>query len=125
MATVREIISRSMRKIGLIGPREEAEAEEMAEALDAFNAMFHGWKLRGVDLTHTDVTLNDTFPLGQEYEEGTVFLLAARISPDYEIPARFDADDWFRTFQAAYFATNEATIAPGLLNMPSQRTWFS
>ncbi|NBT32030.1 MAG: hypothetical protein EBT13_09060 [Rhodobacteraceae bacterium] len=121
MTTTREIVHRALTKIGVIDMGDAAPADEATHALDALNAMMHGWKLRGVDLTHTDLAMGDTFSLASEYEEGTVYLLAARLSPDFQAPAGFDADDWFRAFQAAYRQANTVTMPPGLLNMPSQK----
>lgn len=107
MTTIRDIIARAYRKIGVAAVDMELTADQVAHGLDAFNAMVHGWKLRGVDLAHSDVAATDAFPLGPEYVEGTVYLLAARLSPDYMVPPSFDADDWFRTFQA-----HNTTAAP-------------
>lgn len=121
MTTAREIVTRALVKIGVTDMGDGFEAEQASHALDALNMMMHGWKLRGVDITHTDLVLGDTFPLASEYEEGTVYMLAARLSPDYQVPAAFDADDWFRAFQAAYRQVNAVTMPPGLLNMPSQK----
>ena len=67
-----------------------------------------------------DVTLNDEFPLGSEFLEGTIFLLASRISPDFILPASFDADDWFRGIQAAYATIPTLTVPDALLRPPSR-----
>lgn len=121
MTTAREIVTRALVKIGVADMGDSYESEQASHALGALNAMMHAWKLRGVDITHTDLALGDTFPLASEYEEGAAYMLASRISPDYQAPASFDADDWFRGFQAAYRQANAATMPPGLLNMPSQQ----
>lgn len=120
MTLTLEIVKRAYRKIGVLSQGVELSAEEIADGLDALNAMIHGWKLRGVDTSHTDVSAGDAFPLAAEYEEGTVYLLASRLSPDYMIPQAFDADDWFRTFQAAYSDPTIVTMPLALTRMPSQ-----
>lgn len=119
MTTIRDIITRAFRKIGVSGEGETLEAETLTEGLDAFNDMLQGWKLRGVDLRTEDFEANDTFDLGPEFREGCVYLLASRLSPNYEMPQGFDADDWFRTFQAAYMVIEPATFPRSLLKMPS------
>lgn len=121
MTTVNEFIADTLRKLTVQGIPDNGDPEQTAHALRALNRMLHGWKLRGVDVAHVDVTLSDTFPLDEEYEEGAMYILASRISPDYSRPLGFDADDWFRGIQAAYMQSSKATIAPGLLDMPSQR----
>lgn len=119
MTTVRDIVTRAYRKIGVGGHGEDLEAAEMADGVEALNAMIFGWKLAGVDTEHTAVTPSDTFPLDAEYEEGTVYLLADRLSPDYEMPARFDADAWFRRFQAAYFTATDVTLDDAVIKASS------
>lgn len=124
MTKASEIVARSLRKIGVAAQGEAITAHDSADAIEALNAMMHGWKLAGVDLEHTDLALTDDFPLGAEFEEGTVYNLAARLSVDYELPAAFDADDWFRKFQAAYATAQLLTVDGALLNMPSQRNYY-
>jgi len=118
MATALDIVTRAYRKAGIGGMGETISAEMSAEGIDALNAMIHGWKLQGVDTTHTDIAITDTFPLASEYEEGTVYLLASRLSPDFMVPASFDADAWFRTFQAANMTIASVNMSSGLLNLP-------
>ena len=81
--------------------------------------MLFAWKLAGVDTTHAELTLADDFPLPPEYNEGTVYLLASRIAPNYSMPANFDADDWFRKMQAAYLVIEPVRMTQ-FQRMPSQ-----
>lgn len=121
MTTASDIVTRALRKIGVKSSDEDASSEVMTEGLEALNAMMHGWKLQGVDLSHTDLALTDTFSLDPEYEEGTVYLLASRLSPDYTRPQAFDADAWFRGFQAAYASIDEVSMPSLLTNTTTQR----
>lgn len=120
MATVRDVISAALRKIGIVASGEEADADAAAEALFAFNAMFHGFKAHGVDLTYSDKTLSDDFPIGAHHIEGAVYLLASRLSPDYLVPAQFDADGWWRMLQAEYATVPTLTIPAAILRVPSR-----
>lgn len=119
MTTALDIATRAYRKLGISGTGETLTAEELAEGIAALNDMMHAWKLAGVDIEHTDLASDDTFPLGPEFVEGTVYLLASRISPDFTVPANFDADDWFRKFQAAYMTIDTVPMTM-FDNMPSQ-----
>lgn len=120
MATMLDIVTRAFRKIGVGGLGEDITDEMAGEGIDALNGMLHEWKLRGVDLEYTDRELSDTFPLGGEFQDGTVHMLAMRLAPDYETPARFDADDFFRAVQAAYMTI--ATVAlPNAVQYPPSR----
>lgn len=120
MPTMMDIVTRAYRKIGVSAIDETLTADEAQHGLDALNAMMHGWALRGVDITHTDKAADDPFPLASAYVEGTVFLLASHLSPDYMVPVTFNADEWWRSFQAHNMTIDEVTIPNGLLRMPSQ-----
>jgi aryl carrier-like protein len=119
MATVQDIVTRAFRKIHVESEDEELQPDTLQRGVDAFNMMLHGWKLRGVDVAHSDLLAADTFPLAPEFQEGTVYVLASRLSPDYTAPANFDADDWFRTIQAAYMTIEPAKMPNALTRMPS------
>ena len=121
MTTARDIIKAAHRKIGVVDAHSGLTSDEADTGLEALNAMMHGWRLFGVDTSHTTLTINDAFPLGTEFEEGTTYLLASRIAPEYEVPAAFDADMFFRAIQAAYLVIEEAEIPSALRRMPSDR----
>lgn len=122
MATVRDIVTSALRKATIVAHGEAAPAENASAALDDLNMMLAAWKLAGVDTSHTALALADTFPLADEFEEGTVYMLAARIAPDFRFPAQFDADDFFRKIQAAYMTIEAATVPTSLTRTPS-RYW--
>lgn len=119
MATVASIVTRAYRKLHVVSEDEELQADTLANGVEAYNGMLAEWKLRDVDIEHTAQTSTDTFPLGIEYEDGTVYLLAQRLSPDYMMPAAFDADDFFRTMQAAYMEIEKVTFEGAVSRPPS------
>lgn len=122
MATATDIVTAALRKIGVASRDESPEGHDLAEGLRTLNQMMHGWKLSGVDLEHTDLDGGDTFPLAAEYEEGAIYCLAARLSPDYMVPQGFDADDWFRRIQAAYMQIEAAELDLAIRKPPSYYT---
>lgn len=122
MATVQDIVTRAFRKARVSSQDEALEAHEISNGVDALNMMISAWKLAGVDTETAAVDAADAFPLDAEYEEGTVYLLAERLSPDYSRPVGFDADDWFRKIQAAYMVIDQVTIPTSLTRTPS-RYW--
>ena len=119
MTTARDIIDRAFRKLDVSGVGEPLTADEADEGLVALNMMLHEWKLRGVDVTHVDLTLDSTFALASEYELGTVYMLAMHLSPDYQVPAAFNADDFFRAIQAAYMTIDSAVMPRAVIKLPS------
>jgi len=121
MPTVREVCSDALRKLDVVPLGGAADGDEIAEALRAYNNMLHGWGILGVDTSHVTQGLNDTFPLEDKFIEGTVYILASRLSPNFQIPPQFDVDGWWRAIQAEYTTVNEVTFDAGLKNLPSQR----
>lgn len=121
MTTALQMVERAFRKITVKAEDEGLTADQLAHGLDCLNLMLHGWELWSIDTNHVDLAAADTFPLAARYEEGTVYLLADRISPDYSAPANFNADDFLRRIQAAYMVIPEATMPRALLRTPSQR----
>lgn len=121
MATYQDIVERGLRKVHVIALDETAISAELSAALDELNGMLHEWKLRGVNLEHTDGALGDAFPLGDEYVSGTVYMLASRLAPDYQVPVTFDADDFFRAIQAAYLTIDAVSFDKALTEPPSRQ----
>lgn len=121
MTTAQTIVERAFRKIGVKAEDEGLTADQLAHGLDTLNQMMHGWELWGIDTNHVDMASSTTFPLAAKFEQGTVHLLAAELSPDYQAPANFDADQFLRLIQAQYLVIAEVTMPSTLLNTPSQR----
>lgn len=122
MATVHDVISAAHRKLGILDQREDLDAHDAADSLFALNIMMHGWAAFGVDVEHTDVALADAFPLADKFIEGTIYLLASRIAPDYMVPQSFDADVFWRMLQAEYTDLDDITLTlpEAILSPPSR-----
>lgn len=120
MATALDIVQRALRKVRVLGHGETAAAENASAGLDDLNMMLAAWKLAGVDITHTALSLSSTFPIADEYEEGTVYMLASRIATDFRFPVGFDPDDFFRKIQSAYATPVTLTVDTVLLRPPSR-----
>lgn len=122
MATALDIVTRALRKINVVAIDEEASADESAEALDAMNAMMHGWKARNADTTHTTLALADDFPLNPEYEEPAIILLADKLAGDYGVspPNQRHVKDAWDAIRAAFMTVTELSIDGGLLDVSSQ-----
>ena len=119
MPTVRDICVQALRKIGAADL--SVDGDGISEALDAYNNMMHGWRILGADVGHSTQELSDQFTIGDEFAEGAIYVLATRLSPNYELPPQFDADMWWRAIQAAHTSVDPLSFDAGLLNMPSQR----
>ncbi len=122
MATMRDIVERAYRKIGVVATDEAMTADQASTGLDALNMMMHGWLLDGIDVAHVDMQLADTFALQPEFQEGTVYLLANRLAPDFTRPA-VEERRFRNRLASAYSIVPDAIIPSALLNTPSQRRW--
>lgn len=121
MPTMADIVNRAYRKIGVLAIDEELGGDEAETGIEALNGMLHEWSLRGVDISHTDKILSDEFPLAAAYRDGTVYMLASRLAPDYVVPQAFDADDFFRAIQAAYMTIDTVSFDKALTEVPSKK----
>lgn len=61
MATVLDIITRSLRRLREVGSGQDPDAADAAMALDVLNGMILGWQAQGVDAKYTALDLDDTF----------------------------------------------------------------
>ena len=120
MALTSDIVKAALEEIRVVAQDDSASSIEMSKGVERLNRMIHAWKLAGVDVSHTDLEANDTFALDPEYEEGTIYLLAERLSHSYRRPPSFDADDFFRKIQAAYMTVTAVTLPTALTQLPSQ-----
>lgn len=119
MATAREIVNAAYRKLGILSIGREMTAAQASMGISEMNRMMHGWRLLGADTGHTDLALDDTFPLEPEFEEGTVYQLAQRLGSNFQVSA-MDADYFFRALRARYFTIAPATLDAALLRPPSR-----
>lgn len=120
MATAHDIVKRALQLSGVVAIGQQPDAEEAATALDALNMMIHGWAINGADTEHTDLALTDDFPLAASFQEGTVYLLSARLNVTYQLPTQFDPDLFMDAIQAAYCSIDEVTLPTTLTDLPSQ-----
>lgn len=124
--TMRDIVTRAMRRLGVIRVDQIPDASEAAEVLRGLNGMMLEWPAEGVDTSHVELALNDLFPLDTKYEDGVSTLLAVRIADEYGAtlkPATVTAaGECWKNLLAAYLdIAEEAEFDPVLVHMPSQR----
>ena len=120
MATMSDIVGRALRKLRVVAIDEPMTADELADGLQQLNSLMHGLKAWGADLSYSDLAASDAFPLGPEFEEGMVYMLAGRLSPDYNAPAG-SGREFKRLIQAAYMVIPAVTIDTAIRYTPSQR----
>lgn len=123
MTTARDIVEQAYRKIGVVASDEAMTADQAANGLIALNNMMHGWAVSGVDVLHSDLLSGSEFPLLPRFREGTVYMLAARIAPEYGLGA-MDAGEFMRGLQAHYMRIPQMNPAPLSLQSSAHRRTF-
>jgi hypothetical protein len=85
MTTARDLITMSLRSIGVLHSGETPSAEEANDGLVTLNQMLNSWLYEGIDLEFIPLTLNDTVPYPDDHIGPFRWNLALRLSPDYGI----------------------------------------
>lgn len=118
MATARDVVTASMRELGIIDGIEEAAAEDAAHALAVFNQMIAAWELDGIALGLGTVTLNTTLALPDSHIEALRANLAARLAaPFSRNPSQLtleQASRGYRSLQGAYARRRLLSVDPGI-----------
>ena len=109
MATVNDIVTRAFRKIGVVATDEAMTADQAQIGQDALNMMMNALVLDGIDVAWNDAVLADQFAMEPAFHEGLVYMLAARLAPDFSVPS-FDESEFKRKIAAAYLIVPDAQI---------------
>lgn len=86
MATVNDIVSRSLRLLKAIDAHENSvSGPAMANAIVALNAMMIRWEADGLALGWADVSgPGDTMPTDRIADKGITYNLAVELAPEYD-----------------------------------------
>jgi len=122
MATCRDIVERAYRKIGVVATDEAMTAEQAQVGLDALNMMMNGLVLDGIDVGWNDADLSEQFNMEPRFHEGLVYMLAARLAPDFSAPG-FDDSSFKRRLAAAYLIIPEVEIDRPLRRTSQHLRW--
>lgn len=117
MSSSAQIVTRALKRLGLVEPGETPAAADAEDGLAALNAMLAGWEADGLNLS-PDV------PLPAKHEEGVVAMLAVRLAEDYgKSPGPVllrDAGTGMRRLEADYVSAPLASFDLALVAMPSK-----
>ena len=80
MATIQDIVTGAMRKLGVLHGGQTPTAEDSSYALEELNSMMKALDGRQVYVGWTDMGLTEDFPLEGKHEDGVKAMLAVQIS---------------------------------------------
>lgn len=123
MTTARDIVEGAFRKIGILTHDQALSADEFEEGLRALNYMIAGWRILGVNVALETLAADDPWPFQPEFEEGAIWQLAGRLSPDYQRPP-VETEMFLRAMQAHTVIMAEAEMPSALRRTPSQMNRF-
>ncbi len=116
MATVRDIVQRAYRKIGVVATDEAMTADQAQVGVEALNMMMAALELEGIDVAWADAELSDQFAMEAKFHEGCVYMLAGRLAPDFSFPS-FNDSAFKRGLAAAYLIVPDMQIDRALLRI--------
>lgn len=109
MATVRDIVQRAYRKIGVVASDEAMTADQAESGQDALNMMMQALLLDGIDVAWSDAQLADQFDMLPQFHEGIVYMLASRLAPDFSMEG-FNVSTFKRGLAAAYMIVPDMVL---------------
>ncbi len=81
---VEAIVSRALRLIQVVDPRQSVQNVDMETGIAALNAMMRRWEANGMSLGWADVAApDDELPVPPEAVEAIAYNLAVTLAPEY------------------------------------------
>ena len=129
MTTVRDLVYRSLRVLGVNQSGENPSATEAQDALEALNGMLNSWYSLGIDLEFESFTdLSQTVPYADDHMSAFAYNLAIELAPEYGVEVTgalgARAATYFKMLQAQYVDPDILTIDPSLLYGPLYGRWL-
>jgi uncharacterized membrane protein YdfJ with MMPL/SSD domain len=126
MALVRTITDAALRRANVLATDQtasDAEANDVLERLNDWMASFptQGWVVTdsaGAAYTHTELDLNDTWPLDDRFIYGTKAILACLVCEEFGSPVTpilaADRAEGLASYQRAFAPATTATLPRAL-----------
>lgn len=119
MSSYRDLVTSSLRSIGVLHSGETPSAEESTDSLDALNEMLNSWLYDGINLEHiTSTDLNDTFPYPDDHYGPIRWNLCVRLAPEFGITVTPEiaalAQQGFNQLQRRYADPLKLSVDPAI-----------
>ncbi|MCP4410183.1 MAG: hypothetical protein GY807_21060 [Gammaproteobacteria bacterium] len=128
MATIQDIVTGALQKLGVVAGNETPTAADSAYALSELNDMMAEMPGQEIYIGWETVVLTGTFALEDKHIGGTKAMLAVRISPahggDGLLSSRLikQAKDGYARLFGDYHMPDSLSVDDGLTNMPGN--WY-
>jgi hypothetical protein len=93
---VSELVAQALRHIGVTAHDEPATAEQLGYGVASYNGMMRGLRAGNLSYVHADAMPTDAVALGDEYTDGLMHMLAARLAPGFGLadPTPAETQRW-------------------------------
>lgn len=120
MATATEIAQKALKRLGLVAAGETASAIDVADGVEALNAMLASFEADGFQ--------GDVLPFDKRFEQGIVAMLAVRIAGEYNATPdnvlERDAERGQSQLEAAYLGVPKSVFDASLVNIRHNSAWI-
>lgn len=136
--TVSQLLNRAAKRLRIVPAGDVLEAEDQADALDAYNSMMFGFEAAGLTLTdssdvaytHATQAAGDTFPLADKHFDSVFGVLLERLIGQFPVDQSVAqgagneiATGWSRMY-GAFLVVDEANVQDmGVLQSQRDRFW--
>lgn len=119
MATVTDLISRALRRVGVIAEDETATSSQSNDALDSLNDLLSSWMDEGIPINNGDLALTDTFPVDVSERRAVFLNLSIELASDYgrsvDAVTFEHAEDLKKVLMVKYSQIDESSFDDSLL----------
>lgn len=123
MSTVREVITRALRKANVVGRGQSADADILVDALATLNEMLEHWRDGAVKLDLGTVTLDTDLTIDGAAIRTMVYNLAVAVANDEGVEVRPGikavADSSFAALAGRFLGTRRVKFDPALCRTSS------
>lgn len=136
--TVAQLLNRAARRLRIVPAGDTLDAEDLADALAAYNSMMFGFEAAGLTLTdsvaaaytHAIQASSDTFPLADKHFDSVFGVLLERLIGQFPVDQSTAqgagneiATGWSRMY-GAFLVVDEANVQDmGILQSQRDRFW--
>ena len=123
--TARDMITRALRLIDVVGDGVDLSAEQADDGLKGLNDMLFYWGLEGIQIGHTEATLDTVFTLPDNHMLPVRYNLAVMLAPEFDaVVSDYVAEmanRSFRQLKQEHFVAPKAEFDRELLDFKANR----